>query len=108
MNQPSRQEILIQSAVTFAGVAAFPRLARSLHWPMRHGRRGVVAYVALNTALGFVVQAWLLPVLNRVAEEQEQARAELRRELGREPTSKEVHERFRIGSRSASACGRRG
>jgi hypothetical protein len=42
------------------------------------------------------MRTWLLPFFRRVAEEQERARAELARTLGREPTEADLVEHFRL------------
>jgi hypothetical protein len=94
MAQRRGRDILFQSAMTFVGNAAFPRLAYRLRWPTRLGPRGLLAYTAFNTALGFGIRTWLVPILRAAA--QEQARQELGRELSREPTDDEVAEHLRL------------
>jgi hypothetical protein len=77
--------------------AAFPR---AMSWvvftPARLGPRGLVVYIAFNTVMDFGMRTWLLPYFRRVAEEQERARAELARTLGREPTEADLVEHFRL------------
>lgn len=77
-------------AVAFLFVAAFPRLAYRMRWPTRLGARGLLAYVAFNTAVGFALLSWALPYFKRMAEEREHAKEELRQQLGREPTDDEL------------------
>lgn len=71
-------------------IAAFPRLAYPVRWASRFGPRGLVAYIALNTAVGFALRWWALPYFRRRDEEQRRARAQLRQRLGREPTEREL------------------
>ena len=58
----------------------------------------VVAYVAWNIAVVFAFRQWVVPFLGDVfgqaAEDLEAARAQLRVELGRDPTRDEVGERM--------------
>jgi hypothetical protein len=90
--EPLWRHALHQSAMVFVGNAAFPRLAYWLRWPTRLGRRGLVAYIAFNTAALFALRIWVLPRLRRQAEAVERARTELTERLGREPTNDEIVE----------------
>ena len=90
MTKPRSRDIWQQSAITFAGTAAFPRAASWLRWPTRLGPRGLVAYAAFNTLLGFAIRTWLIPFMKRMAQERERAEHELREQLGREPSEDEV------------------
>lgn len=78
--------------IAFGVFVAFPRLAYCARWPTRLGPRGVVAYIAFNTVVGFALRAWTLPFLKRMAHERKQAENELRRRLGRDPTEDELLE----------------
>jgi hypothetical protein len=80
------RDALAHAAIAFAFQAAFPRLAHRLRWPTRLGPRGLVAYAAFNTGLRFAL--WLY--VGRMAEKEKRARAELRKQLGREPTEDEL------------------
>ena len=84
------QEAATHALAAFALSAAFPRLAHRLRWPTRLGPRGLLAYIALNTALGFGLRAWVAPYFRRLAEERERLAAK----LGREPTVEEVADHF--------------
>jgi hypothetical protein len=75
---------------TFLGGALFPRLAHRLRWPTRLGPRGLLLYIAFNTALGMAVRTWVIPFFRHHAEERERLRAELTRELHRDPTDEEL------------------
>ena len=90
--EPLWRNALRHSAIVFVGNAAFPRIAYWLRWPTRLGPRGLVAYVALNTAVLFALRIWVLPRLRRRAEEVDRARTELAERLGREPTDDELVE----------------
>jgi hypothetical protein len=83
-------EIPSEAAWTFIAIAAFPKLAHRLRWPTRLGPRGLLLYIALSTALGFTVRGLVVPWLKRVYEQNEQAKRELRQQLGREPTAEEL------------------
>jgi hypothetical protein len=83
-------------AMAFVVLAAFPRLADRLHWRTRLSPRGVVASIAFNTAMGFVLRAWLLPYLRRI--EQQLAQAE--KELGRKATKDELVAYFGVRGRA--------
>ena len=89
ITEPGWRDVLGQSALTFVGVAAFPRLAYRMRWPTRLGPRGLLAYIAFNTLFQFAMRTWALPYLKRRTEEYERARDELMQRLGREPTHEE-------------------
>lgn len=82
--------VLGAGAITFIWNAAFPRLAYRLRWRSRLGPRGVIAYIAVNTLVAFVIYARVVPYFKRVAAEHERVKAELRERLGREPTAEEL------------------
>jgi H+/Cl- antiporter ClcA len=86
-----RADRLIDAGLTFAGNFFFPRLSYRLRWRTRLGPGGTLVYVLASTgfAVGFV---WFV---RKVAQGQDQLRAELREHLGREPTSDEVFEYLR-------------
>ncbi len=90
MTQPRWREAVCYGAVALVFFAAFPRLAYRLRWPTRLRPRGVVAYVAFNTLVGFALRVWAVPFLKRMADERAQAEQELRQQLGREPTEDEL------------------
>ncbi|WP_027007654.1 hypothetical protein [Conexibacter woesei] len=73
----------------FVGVAAFPRLAYRLRWPTRLGPRGLLLYIAFNTALLAAIRTWLFPLLRRHTEHRERLRAQ----LGHEPSDQELTSR---------------
>ncbi len=88
---PRVREILAEHATRFVLIAAFPRLAAWVRrWPTRLRPRGVAVYVAVNTAIGFALRTWLVPYLRVKHEQFEQARTDLRGQLGREPTDEEL------------------
>lgn len=88
---PPLREILAEHAARFVLIAAFPRLAAwARRWPTRLRPRGVVVYIAVNTAIGFALRAWLVPYLKDKTVQLERARTDLRRQLGREPTDEEL------------------
>lgn len=90
MTGRSWNDALRDAAWIFLGMAAFPKLAHRLRWPTRLGPRGLLLYIALNTALGVAVRTWAVPFLKRLAEEREEAKDELRQQLGRDPTDEEL------------------
>ncbi len=90
MYRPQPRDLLWNGVLAFVVGAAFPRLAYRLRWPTRLGPRGLGAYIAFNTAVGFALRTWAAPYLRRMAAERERATAELRQALGREPTADEV------------------
>ena len=73
------------------GAAMFPRLAHWARWPTRLGARGRIAYAAFNALLLFASRE-CIRYLKQKAEEWERATDELRRQLGREPTERELFE----------------
>jgi hypothetical protein len=83
------RDALHRAAWTFVGAAAFPRLAHRLRWPTRLGPRGLLLYVAFNTALGLAVRRWAVPYFEGVGLRGQQAMDDLRERLGREPTAEE-------------------
>jgi hypothetical protein len=87
--------LLIQT--TFG--AAFPRLAWWLRWPTRLRGRPLLAYVAFNTALGFLYRAWFMPRVRRSVARHAQIREALKKELGRDPTADELIAAFRDAAR---------
>jgi hypothetical protein len=96
MSPRSWQTILGEQATRFVLIAAFPRLAAWVRrWPTRLRVRGVVLYIAMNTATGFALRAWLVPYVMRKCDQLEQTKAALHRQLGREPTNEELVEYVR-------------
>lgn len=87
---PPLREVLGEHAARFVLIAAFPRLAARLRWPTRLGPRGVVLYIAMNTAIGFALRAWIVPYLKDKSVQVERAKIDLRGRLGREPTPDEL------------------
>ena len=81
-----------EAAWTFLAIAAFPKLAHRLRWPTRLGPRGLLLYIAFNTALGLAVRTWAVPFFKRLGEQREQIKDELRQQLGREPTDEQLGE----------------
>ena len=79
-----------EAAWTFFGVAAFPRLAHRLRWPTRLGPFGLLVYIGFTTGFLLALRTWAVPLLERFVERREQAKDELRKQLGREPTDGEV------------------
>ena len=77
---------LINALLTFVGNALFPRLSHRLRWRDRLGARGTAIYVVAQ--VGFIA-AFILGV-SRLARAEERIRAEVREQLGREPTPDEV------------------
>lgn len=95
MSRIRERDVLIESAMRFAGVVVFPGIAHRLRWPTRLGPRGLVAYIAVNTLVAFALFNWVFPFLRRSHEEYERAKAQLADRLGREPTDVELGEYFR-------------
>jgi hypothetical protein len=93
---PDRWRDAVVYAVAFVFLAAFPKLGYQLRWRTRLSPRGVVTYIAFNTAMGFAVQAWVLPYFRRMAQKRAQAEEELRQQLGRKPTEDELFEHLGI------------
>jgi hypothetical protein len=84
--------ILGTYAAGIVAAALFPRLAYWARWPTRLGVRGLVAYAAFNALVLFAIREFVAPHIKRTLEQQEQASAELRQRLGREPTEVELFE----------------
>jgi hypothetical protein len=91
------RDALGDGAIAFVVFAAFPRFAYRLRWRSRLSPRGLVAYIAVNSAVGFALQAWVVPYLRRMAQKRAQAEEELRQQLGRKPTEDEVFAHLGIG-----------
>jgi hypothetical protein len=72
------------------GRVLFPRLARWMQWPRGLTLRGRLAYAFANAALAFA----LTELKNRLLRSREELVAELREELGREPTPEEIQRRL--------------
>ncbi|MBA2637290.1 MAG: hypothetical protein H0U79_03540 [Solirubrobacterales bacterium] len=89
-----RRDVLAMYAVTFVGVAAFPKLAHRLRWPTRLSPRGRAAYVLCHAAWLFALQTWALPYLKSKAEQYEHDKAQLAERLGRQPGGHELAELF--------------
>jgi hypothetical protein len=81
------------AAQSFAGNALFPRLAYRLRWPTRLRGRRLVRYIVFNAAFLFCAREWLAPRLRSAAANVESVKRQLRWELGREPTEREIGER---------------
>ena len=95
-----RNTLAVAAALTIIG-AAFPRLSSRARWPTRLGLRGRLLYIAFSTAFGFGVRG----LARRMREGHERAVAELRAELGRDPTDEELHAQLvRRGSAVSSAA----
>lgn len=69
-NEPRLRYLAVLTAVQFVWVALFPRHARRMRLVTRLGPRGVVAYIAVNTAIGFGIRNWVVPALRRQGEGQ--------------------------------------
>ena len=80
-------------AAWIVGAAVFPRLAYWARWPTRLGVRGTIAYIAFNALLLFAVREFVR-YARRLEGEAAEATEELRRELGREPSERELIERL--------------
>jgi lysylphosphatidylglycerol synthetase-like protein (DUF2156 family) len=93
---PDRWQGAVGYAAVFVVLAAFPRLGYPLRWRTRLSPSRVVAYIAVNTAMGFALQVWVLPYLRRMAQKSAQAEEELRQQLGRKPTGDELLEHLGI------------
>lgn len=87
-----------QRLPAFVGTALFPNLAHALRWPARLGPRGLTIYVLLNAGLLCACAGGALPRIMDWSIRSQRAQAELRLELGREPTAAEVAERFAVTS----------
>jgi hypothetical protein len=90
MTEPRWREAVGNGAIAFVFLAAFPRLGYRLRWPTRIRGRGLVAYTVYNALVGLVLRNRVLPYFERIADEQERAKEELRHQLGREPTEAEL------------------
>ena len=90
MTHPDSREALGYGGIAFVVLAAFPKTAYRLRWPTRLSWRGVIAYIAMNTIIGFALRTWALPYFKRMADERARAEQELRQQLGREPTEDEL------------------
>ncbi len=90
MAGPDGRTLLVEAAATFVLSAAFPRLWHPERRRRRLRPRRFVAYLAANVGSMYAVHVWLRPRLERVVQEQDRAREELRPRLGREPTMDEV------------------
>jgi hypothetical protein len=88
--------ILSMYAVGIVVAALFPRLAYWVRWPTRLGVRGRIAYAGYNALMMFAIRQFVVPRLSRWVKEQERVNAELRRQLGREPTEREWFEHLGI------------
>ena len=80
-------------AAWIVGTALFPRLLYWARWPTRLGLRGRVAYAAFNALLLFAAREFVR-YARRLEGKWEQATDELRHELGREPSERELIERL--------------
>jgi hypothetical protein len=89
-----RHGVATQALVGFVVGALFPRLAYIARWPTRLEPRGLVAYAAFNTSLGFVLRQFVAPRLGARGEHVAEVTRQLRLELGREPTPIELGERL--------------
>jgi hypothetical protein len=78
-------------ATAIVGAAVFPKLAYWARWPTRLGPRGRIAYAAFNALVLFAARE-LARTLGQKVAELERATDELRRQLGREPTERELFE----------------
>ena len=92
--QPTARDVLAQAALTFLGNALFPRLSYRLRWPTRLRGRRLLLYIAGNSAVGFWLRQWMVPMARGAAERIEGVKEQLRWELGREPTAKELRDRL--------------
>jgi hypothetical protein len=101
MTGKSWNDALRESAWTFIGSTAFPKLAHRLRWPTRLGPRDLLLYIAFNTALGLAVRTWAVPFFKRLGEQREQAKDELRQRLGREPSAEEFGAHLRARNQAA-------
>ena len=79
-------------AAWIVSAALFPRFLYWARWPTRLGLRGRVAYAAFNALLLFAAREFVR-YARRLEEDWERVAEELRRELGREPSERELIER---------------
>jgi hypothetical protein len=84
------RDVIGSAGLRFGFHAAFPRLGYLLRWPTRLGRRGLLGWIAVKTALIFAVLHWVVPALRRHGDEMEGIKGDLRASLGRDPTSEEL------------------
>jgi hypothetical protein len=79
---------LVEAALTFIGNVFMPRLSHRLRWRTRLGPRGAALYTVAWVAFA----ATFVWTATKLARMQEETRAEVRAQLGREPTPDEVFE----------------
>ena len=87
-------------AAEVIGRAAFPRLSNRLRWWTRSWR-GFALYVAFNTLVLFSVRQFVMPRVRAWWDDQQ--RAQLTEQLGREPTVDELDERWQAARADARA-----
>jgi hypothetical protein len=85
-----RPDRLIEAPLSFAGNLFFPHLSHRLRWFTRLGPGGSLAYVLAR--IGFAVS--LMWFVIKAVRRRNEMWAEVRRQLGREPTPDEVYEYF--------------
>ena len=90
MARPAPHDGLVRHGIV--GAALFPRLAYLARRPTRLGLRGRMAYTAFNALLLFAIRQFVLPRLKQIEDERQQAKDQLRQQLGREPTEREIFE----------------
>jgi hypothetical protein len=78
---------------SFVGNALFPRVAYRLRWPTRLRGRHLLLYVAFNAAFSFYARQWLAARFLTPGSA-ERVKQQLRSELGRNPTEREVRDRL--------------
>jgi hypothetical protein len=83
--EPGWRSAMLSVLLAAVGGALLPRRTRWLQWPYGLSRRGRLAHAAVTAALMFAVGEMAHRARERIA-------AELRDELGREPTSDEIHQ----------------
>ena len=91
MDQRRLNRIAVVAYLVLAslGGALFPRAAHLARWPRRARGRPLVIYVLVTTALTYAVK-YVLPERIRAADRIGPMKADLRAELGREPTVEEL------------------
>jgi hypothetical protein len=82
------------AGLDFAQNALFPRLSHRLRWPSRLGAGATALYVVGRVASTVVLIYLLARGARRLEAKREAARAELRTQLGREPTNDDLFEYF--------------
>ncbi len=102
MTEPSGRTLLVEGVATFVLSAVLPRLWAPERRRRRLRPRRFVAYLAVNAGTTYAMHVWLRPRLERILEDLDRGRDELRARLGREPTTEEVLEHLGVG-RAASA-----